>query len=109
VAGAVGELEVEEFARWRSSGRSHVLIDVRTDDELAIARIDGAVHIPMHQFVQRIGEVPREEPIVVVCHVGERSYRVASFLIANGYTDVFNLEGGIDAYSERVDSSIPRY
>ena len=105
----VRTLEVEELATWRETGKPYVLVDVRVDKELELARIDGAVHIPMHEFVARLEEVPRESPIVVMCKVGERSYRVASFLVSRGYTDVYNLEGGIDAYSERVDPSIPRY
>jgi len=105
----VRELEPEELATWRETGKRHVLVDVRLDQERELAQIDGAMHIPMQEFAARIDEVPRENPVVVMCKVGERSYRVASFLVSRGYTQVYNLEGGIDAYAERVDSSIPRY
>lgn len=105
----VRELDVEELARWGETDRSFTLLDVRRDDELEQAAVSGALHIPMHEVQRRIGEVPRDKPLVVMCHYGDRSWRVARFLLTDGFQEVYNLEGGIDAYSLRVDSSIPRY
>jgi rhodanese-related sulfurtransferase len=85
------------------------LLDVRRDDEVRHAAIPGSLHIPMHELRGRLGDVPREKPVVVLCHLGERSLHVTRFLIAAGMNDVYNLEGGIDAYSRGVDPSIPRY
>ena len=93
----------------RASGAPHVLLDVRNDDEVRQAGLAGALHIPMYEIPARLSEVPKSSTIVVMCHVGERSRRVAEFLVDRGFTAVFNLEGGIDAYATNVDLSVPRY
>jgi rhodanese-related sulfurtransferase len=105
----VGEMGVRELASWETAGSPYTLLDVRTDMEVELASMHGALHIPMHEIPFRIREIPRNRPVVVMCHHGERSYRVARFLLADGFHDVYNLEGGIDAYAAEVDSSIPRY
>ena len=78
-----------------------MLLDVRTDDEWAEARIPGAVHIAMDQLTSRLDEVA--DRVVCVCAVGARSARVAQFLNAQGYEAV-NLDGGIYAWA---DSGLP--
>lgn len=103
------EIDTDEFARWQRDAKPYRLIDVRDDDELELAHIPGALHIPMNQIPQRIDEIPREEAVVVICHYGVRSARVAGFLAGNGFTNVYNLDGGIDAYAERIDSTVGRY
>lgn len=105
----VGEMGVRELANWGVEGNPYTLLDVRTDTEVELAAMHGALHIPMHEIPSRIREIPRSAPVVVMCHHGERSYRVARFLLAGGFHDVYNLEGGIDAYAAEVDPSIPRY
>ncbi len=105
----IKEIDVEELARWRSEGRAFVLLDVREPHEVATAAIPDSHHIPMREIPQRFGELPREEPIAVLCHHGGRSERVAHFLAAQGFSDVVNVDGGIDAYARTIDSSIPRY
>ena len=86
-----------------------VLLDVREPEELEQAAIAGAHHIPMRQVPERLGELPRDKPIVVFCHAGGRSRRVAQFLVENGFEQVFNLDGGIDAWSRTVDERVGRY
>ncbi len=86
-----------------------VLLDVREDVELGMAAIDGAMHIPMGQIPARIGELEPERTIVVMCHSGGRSAQVATYLSQQGFTSVFNLDGGIQAWSRDVDPSIPEY
>lgn len=108
----VPEVTPTEFAaRWplASKPAGACLLDVREAHELALARIDGAVHIPMNEVPLRVGELERTDTLVVMCHGGARSMRVAGFLLAQGFERVFNLQGGIDAWSREVDSSIPRY
>lgn len=63
----------------------------------------------MGEISARLSELDRGRPIAVMCHHGGRSAKVAAFLAAQGFTGVFNVEGGIDAYSERVDPAIPTY
>jgi len=108
----VPELSPTEFAtRWPSfdSGSDVVLLDVREDDELAVASVAGAVHIPMREVPARLSELDATKPLVVMCHSGGRSRRVAEFLQGNGFSNVFNLKGGIDAWSTQLDSRVPRY
>lgn len=104
------DLHPDELARWRDAALPHVLLDVRESHELALARLEGALHIPMGQVAQRIDELPADTTVVVMCHHGGRSARVARFLAANRQsTTVYNLVGGIDAYARAVDPSIGRY
>ncbi|KRE21251.1 rhodanese-like domain-containing protein [Agromyces sp. Soil535] len=72
---------------------AHIL-DVREPDEVAQARIDGAQHIPLGSLVERLGEVPRDRTVYVMCHVGGRSAQATQYLEANGVAAV-NIDGGI--------------
>jgi rhodanese-related sulfurtransferase len=107
----VPELTPEEVDRRWPEGRRDgvVLLDVREADELELAALAGACHIPMRQVPERLAELPKSQPIVVFCHLGGRSRRVAQFLAANGFEQVFNLDGGIDAWSQSVDERVGRY
>ena len=86
-----------------------VVLDVREPAEIAIARMPGAIEIPMNEVPRRLEEIPSEREVVVVCHHGMRSAQVASFLVDRGRTGVLNLSGGIDAWSLQVDPSVRRY
>jgi|SRR5689334_5000627 len=70
------------------------VVDVREPVEWAHGRIDGSVHIPMSEIVERIGEIPNGGQVLVVCKVGARSARVAEYLVQSGY-EAFNLDGGL--------------
>lgn len=105
----MSEITVEELARWRASGKDFVLLDVREPHEIDAASIPGALHIPMREIPIRADEIPQGRDVAVLCHYGGRSERVARFLELRGFTNVYNVEGGIDDYALRVDSSIPRY
>jgi len=86
-----------------------VLLDVREVEELALARIQGAIHIPMDEIPASLERLDREADYVVVCHHGQRSAMVCSFLLARGYARVANLRGGIDAWYHEVDPSVGSY
>ena len=86
-----------------------VLLDVREPVEVATAAVEGALHIPMREVPGRLAELNTEKPLVVMCHSGGRSQRVAQFLLESGFSNVFNLRGGIDAWSTQIDSRVPRY
>ena len=105
----IKEIDAAELARWRSDGKSFVLLDVREPGEWATASIPGAVQISMREIPKRLTELPKDKAIAVMCHHGGRSERVAQFLIAQGFEDVSNVDGGIDSYSRTVDPSIPLY
>jgi rhodanese-related sulfurtransferase len=106
---SAAEIGVDELKRRRDAGEDFVLLDVREPEELATASIPWATAIPMGQIPVRMNELPRDKPIVVMCHHGARSDRVAQFLNANGYDDAVNLDGGIDAWSRTIDPAVPRY
>ena len=107
----VKDLTPTEFRqRWPEPGSEQVvLLDVREPMELEIAAIDGALHIAMRDVPARLADLERDRAIVVMCHSGVRSRRVADYLLANGFLDVFNLAGGIDAWSRELDPQLARY
>ena len=108
----VVEIRPSEFMkRWPSEAerRAVVLLDVREHHELERAALSFATHIPMAQVPARIAELDAEATIVVMCHSGMRSLQVASFLATQGFSNMMNLTGGIDAWAREVDSTIPRY
>ncbi|MEO0974594.1 MAG: rhodanese-like domain-containing protein [Pseudomonadota bacterium] len=105
------ELEATEVAaRLRpDDGSAPVLLDVREAFELEIASVDGAVHMPMQSVPSRVAELDPQRPVIVMCHHGARSRQVAHWLAHQGFTEVANFDGGIDAWSRLIDSSVPRY
>jgi monothiol glutaredoxin len=104
----VGSLDVTELKAWLDRGEPFHLLDVRTDDEWAIARIDGA-RLLDEATAAWLDTLPRDARLAVVCHHGVRSRHAAEELLRRGFRDVRNVEGGIDAWSRRVDPSVPRY
>jgi len=105
----VREISAVELKQQLDSGRSLVLLDVREPEELMLARLPGALHIPMGEVPGRLHELDPDTEIVVVCHHGIRSASVAQFLAQRDFARVVNLAGGIDAWSAAVDPSVPRY
>ncbi len=88
-----------------------VLIDCRETEEWNTAKIDGAVLLPMSDWAQtakRLGDFS-DQRIVVHCHHGGRSLRVTQWLRQNGFPDTQNMTGGIHAWSEQVDPTVPQY
>jgi len=83
-------------------------LDVREEWEVALARIPGAIHIPLGELVDRVGELDPALPLVAFCHHGVRSLHALRFLKGSGFQEVAHLTGGIEAYS-RLDPTIPRY
>lgn len=77
------------------------ILDVRTPQEYLEIRLEEARLIPIEQFVRRMGEVPKDRPILVYCAVGSRSAQVASYLARQGYDPVYNLYGGVYAWKLR--------
>jgi rhodanese-related sulfurtransferase len=71
------------------------LLDVRTQDEFRQAHLKGSVLIPINEIERRLGEVPRNRPILVLCAVGSRSNLVAGFLSSKGYGEVYNMQDGL--------------
>jgi adenylyltransferase/sulfurtransferase len=85
------------------------LIDVREVFEHEIARIDGAKLIPLQEISARAHELSSDEQIIIHCHSGKRSAEAVRLLRERGFQRVYNLDGGIDAWSTEIDSAVPRY
>ena len=105
----IKEMSPAEFVARRDQGETPVLLDVREDWELGIARIDGAVHIPMGEIPARLGELAPERELVVLCRSGGRSAQVARYLAQQGFSSVWNLAGGILAWAQQVDPTLTPY
>ncbi len=86
-----------------------VLLDVRDGWEVALSRLDNAVHIPMEEIELRTGELSPQDDIVVYCHHGVRSAAVADYLRQMGFTKAVNLAGGIDEWARQVEPGMRRY
>lgn len=105
----VPEISPHEAAARRDSDANVVLLDVREPKELLLARIEGALHIPMGDIPGRVQHLDPERTLIVFCHHGVRGGNVAVWLRQQGFTNVLNLAGGIDAWSVEVDPRVPRY
>ncbi|HUJ42896.1 MAG TPA: molybdopterin-synthase adenylyltransferase MoeB [Opitutaceae bacterium] len=104
------EISVEEAHRLVQAGDGRVvLLDVREPYEVQICRIAGSEHIPLRAVPARLDSLPRDRRILVVCHHGDRSRRITEFLRARGFPAVSNVQGGIAAWTERIDPSLRRY
>tara|TARA_R110001599_G_scaffold64023_3_gene179085 strand:+ start:715108 stop:715470 length:363 start_codon:yes stop_codon:yes gene_type:complete len=86
-----------------------ILLDVREPSEHQLCCIAGSVPMPMNTVPAHIDQLDRDTPIVCICHHGARSLRVAHFLEQNGFTQVSNLTGGVHAWAQQVDPSMPVY
>jgi rhodanese-related sulfurtransferase len=115
----IPQIRPAAFAQWTTqlSGQTALVLDVRETWEqqtAAIQRADGAqafdvLSMPMQQIPARLAELPRDRPIACLCHHGIRSQNVARYLVQNGYEQVVNIAGGIDAWSTEADPSVPCY
>jgi len=85
------------------------ILDVREPWEYSMAKIEGSVLIPLGTLPQSLDKLDRNTEIVAHCHHGMRSDDAVGFLLQQGFTNVKNLVGGIDAWSIQVDSTVPRY
>ena len=102
-------ISVKELKAELDTGKKPVLLDVREPWEFAIAKIEGSVLIPLGTLPQSLAQLDRSAEIVAICHHGMRSADATSFLLQQGFANVKNLVGGIDAWSVQVDSGVARY
>lgn len=103
-------MTVEELKALLDAGEVPFVLDVREPSELRTAPYPFRVHhVPMREVPQRLAEIPGDREVVVACRSGSRSATVVQFLRRNGVPGAVNLEGGILAWSSRIDPSVPRY
>ncbi|UPT73315.1 MAG: rhodanese-like domain-containing protein [Elusimicrobiota bacterium] len=101
-------MTVSEYAAFRREKTPHLLLDVRQPEEYETARLEGAVLIPLGELPGRLAELPKDRPLVVMCHHGMRSAHAVHHLRQAGF-DAVNLTGGIDAWSREIDGKVPLY
>lgn len=108
-------IQPRELQRRLAEGEPIQLVDVREDVELELARLSHPVlHLPLSRSQEWVADLDqhldRDRPIAVVCHAGIRSWQFGAWLIEQqGYGQVWNVQGGIDAWSLQVDPTVPRY
>lgn len=105
------EVSVVDVQGLRDAGQEFLFLDCREPAEYATAAIPGTTLIPMSELSERLPELEthRAAHLVVHCHHGGRSLRVTHWLRSQGFEKVQNMAGGIDAWSQLIDPSIPRY
>src|SRR5687767_3568183 len=105
------DISVQDVKRMQDAKADFLLLDVRQPQEYEHVRIEGAELIPLPHLQARLSELEphRNRPIVVHCHHGGRSMQATLFLRQQGFTNVKNMAGGIDAWSLQIDPSKPRY
>ena len=104
------EITAKELKERLDGGDDIQIIDVREPDEYQVARLEGSKHIPLGQVVSRMGEIDESRETVVHCKGGGRSARAIEALQRAGYAGrLVNLKGGITAWSNDVDPSVPKY
>lgn len=107
--GPAPETDVAELAAMRREGRPVAVLDIREPWEVAICGLAGSLCIPMDEIAGRVGELPRDRPLVVLCHHGMRSLQVTLWLRSKGFESAVNLRGGIDAWARQIDPAMATY
>ena len=102
-------ITVSELKARMDKGDKIFLLDVREPHEYSLAKIEGSVLIPLGQVPHSLKQLDPSAEIVAYCHKGMRSADAVGFLLQQGYSNVKNLIGGIEAWSIEIDQSVPRY
>jgi adenylyltransferase/sulfurtransferase len=103
------DIEPTEVKVKQDRGDRFVLVDVREPHEFRIARIPGSILIPLGDVPKRLGELDKNAEIVMHCKMGGRSAKAVDILKQSGFTKVRNMKGGILAWSDKVDPTVPKY
>lgn len=103
------EIEAPALKQELNSPNPPLLLDVREPDELRVSRFENIIHIPLAEMPGRIAELDKEADWVVVCRSGARSNQAATYLMAQGFTKVRNLAGGMNGWARKIDQSMKLY
>jgi len=98
-----------ELKQWMVAKKEFQILDVREQWEYDICRLNGATLTSLGILQIKPPELDKEKPVVVYCHHGRRSVVACTLLSSLGFKSLYNLKGGIDAYSDEVDSSVEKY
>lgn len=104
----VSNITVEQLKQMIDRKQTFTLLDVRDPEEFEFVNLGGKL-IPLQELPGRFQELDSTREIVVYCHSGVRSLHAVSFLQSRGFAKVYNLAGGISAWSERIDPKVKRY
>jgi len=96
------DISVHKLGEIQIYGNAHTALDIRKSTELAVCAIGDSITIPMHRVPNELETLPLEYLLIVVCHQGIRSAMMTDFLRKNGFDDVRNLAGGVDAWSRHI-------
>ena len=112
----IDQIQPSQLPDWissKSASGNTVVLDVREPYEVQAACVTAngfeLVTLPMGSIVEKLSELDKDRPIACLCHHGVRSMQVARFLVGNGFAEVANIAGGIDAWSVQLDPSVARY
>ncbi len=106
----INQMTVQQLKEKLDKKESFRLIDCREPGEYEACRIEGSTLIPLSNFAKTaLTQLKPDEEIVIHCHHGGRSQRACEYLAANGFKNISNVTGGIDAWSISIDSKVPRY
>jgi len=108
-AAGSGEITVDELKQRLDRGDKVLVLDVRNPEEYQICRIPGTMLIPLPVLPQRFGELDRDRELIIHCKSGMRSQKAIQFLREQGFRKLTNLKGGILAWAERIDPTMPKY
>ena len=100
---------MRELKQLRDKQPDLYLLDVREQAEWDIARIEGAHLKPLSILEENFEDIPKDKTVYCFCKVGGRSARAAYFLKSQGYSRIVNVKGGIQAWSQEIDPTIPQY
>ncbi len=103
------QIRPAELAAQLQAGTTPVMLDVREEWEWNTCAIPGARHIPLRELPAHLAELDKAAETVVICHHGIRSHHACQFLESVGFSKVINLSGGMAAWANEVDPTMPRY
>lgn len=106
---SVPSIDVADLRTQLKSAEPPLLLDVREPSEWEIASIDGSVKISLGSLADKYSELPKDKTIAIICHSGKRSARATAFLMEKGYYKVYSVDGGINAWAERIDNNMRTY
>ena len=102
------EITVEDLKRMKDNGEDFQLIDVREDFEYEMSNLNGEL-IPLGGILIETNKISKDKPVVIMCRSGKRSAMAVMQLEAQGYTNLYNLQGGILAWADQIDPNISVY
>ena len=102
-------IDVLTLSKELDAGKTYKILDVRQGWEIGVCAFEGSINVPLMNIPGHVAELPRDEALVVVCHHGMRSQQAVNWLRAQGFDNAINLQGGINAWAQNVDTDMATY